>query len=131
MTLHRSPRKADSLDRVEMLMWLEEDHPELAPAFDTLWDLDPDFDEQSVVPLEPYVCKTFSAKAIRGGILTHVTVFARHRDRVMGLDHDCRQLAIGTLTADRSMREVRHYRTLEMALRAFVADAQRRATSDR
>ena len=115
-------RKPDSLDRVEILMALEGQFPELGTAFETLWDLDPDFDERAVVPLRPYVCAPVEATAVRGGIATHVTVFARHGDRVLALDHDCKQLAIGISTAERSVTDVRHYRTLELAARAFLSE---------
>jgi hypothetical protein len=115
-------RKADSLDRIEILMALEEQHPELGTVFETLWDLDPDFDETAVVPLRPYICTPVEATAVRGGIATHVTVFARHGDRVLALDHDCKQLAVGTATAERSVTDVRHYRTLELAVRIFLSE---------
>jgi hypothetical protein len=100
-------------------MALEEEYPELGSAFETLWDLDPDFDEKAVVPLRPYIVAPVQAKAVRGGMVTHVTVIARFGARAMGLDHDCRQVAIGTLNARREMSDVLHYRTLEMASRAF------------
>jgi hypothetical protein len=117
------PRKADSLDRVEILMALEGQHPELGSAFETLWKLDPDFDEGTVAPLRPYIVSPFQATAVRGGMVTHVTVFARFGDRAMGLDHDCSQVAIGTLIAGRELNEVRHYRTLEMASRALLSES--------
>jgi len=116
-------RKADSLDRVEILMALEEQFPELGTAFETLWELDPDFDERAVVPLGPYICAPVEATAERGGIATHVTVFARHGDRVLALDHDCKQVAIGTSTANRRVTDVQHYRTLELAARALLSEA--------
>ena|SRR6188768_2715815 len=116
-------QKADSLDRVEILMAIEEEFPELGSAFETLWELDPDFDEKAVVPLRPYIVAPVQAEAIRGGVVTHVTVFARFGDRVMGLDHDCKQVAIGTMSANRELSDVQHYRTLEMASRAFLSEA--------
>jgi hypothetical protein len=124
-------RKADSLDRVEILMALEEQFPELATAFETLWELDPDFDERAVVPLRPYICAPVEATAVRGGIATHVAVFACHGDRVLALDHDCRQLAIGTSTADRRVTDVQPYRTLELAVRAFLFEASAVMTSNK
>jgi hypothetical protein len=118
-----TPRKADSLDRVEILMALEEEYPELGSAFETLWELDPDFDEKAVVPLRPYIVAPVRTKAVRGGMVTHVTVIARFGDRAMALDHDCRQVAIGTLNASRELSDVLHYRTLEMASRAFLSES--------
>jgi hypothetical protein len=125
-----TPRKADSLDRVEILMALEDEYPELSSAFETLWELDPDFDEKAVVPLRPYIVAPVQAKAVRGGMVTHVTVIARFGDRAMGLDHDCRQVAIGTLNASRVLSDVHHYRTLEMASRAFLSESGRSMASN-
>ena len=104
-------------------MALEQEFPELGSAFETLWELDPDFDEKAVVPLRPYIVAPVEAKAVRGGMVTHVTIIARCGDRAMGLDHDCRQVAIGTLNASRELSAVAHYRTLEMASRAFLSES--------
>ena len=128
--MKRAHRKADSLDRVEILMALEERFPELGGAFETLWDLDPDFDEKAVLPLSPYICKPVEATALRGGITTRVTVFACNGDRVLAIDHDCRQLAIGTIS-ERHISDVRHYRTVELAVRAFLSEAQRVMASNK
>jgi len=126
-----TPQKADSLDRVEILMALEDQYPELGSAFETLWELDPDFDEKAVVPLRPYIVAPVEAKAVRGGMVTHVTVIARFGDRALALDHDCSQVAIGTLHANRELNEVRHYRTLELAARAFLSEAGHSMTSNK
>jgi hypothetical protein len=90
-------RKADSLDRIEVLMALEEVHCELTPAFKALWKLDPDFDESGLFPRPPYIAAPFMAQAQRNGFETTVTVFARSADSCLARDHDCGQFAIGTL----------------------------------
>jgi hypothetical protein len=59
--------------------------------------------------------------ALRGGIATHLTIFASHGDRALAVDHDCRQLAVGTSKGERRMTDVRHYRTVEMAARVFLS----------
>jgi hypothetical protein len=117
-----TPRKADSLDRVEILMALEEQYPELGSAFETLWNLDPDFDEKAVVPLRPYIVAPVEAKAVRGGMVTHMTGHRALWRSGAGLDHDVPG-RIGTLSASRELSGARHYRTLEMAARAFLSES--------
>ena len=127
--MKHSLRRPDSLDRVEVLMSLEDEYPALGSAFEALWAWDQDFDEEAVVPLEPYVAVPFVARALRNGFVTRVCVIACSGSWTLGVDLDCARLATGDLDDQRELHGVRHYPTLELATRAFLAQVRRRVNA--
>jgi len=99
-------RGVDSLERVEMIMALEEALDGTVP--------------ERISELKRYLVPPFLATCIRGGFSTDVTVFARHRSTVLFASLGAAVFGVGVLNSAGEVRESLHYPTVAMATRAFL-----------
>ena len=112
-------RQSDSLQRVELVLALEEFSGRAAAPL-------PPGNDQTLLPfslerIDAYLVAPRDAQSRRAQVETKVTIFAELGDVALAMDWGCRQFAVGVTDANGDLSEPRHYPTLELACRAFHA----------